>query len=99
MLYEEYRLFTCKHVSSDIEVFAEAVFLASFERLLARGLLVLERGATAVDCGLCLPGLVDRQFLGVRSAVAMEEVEECMTGSEVTLPQWLKTWAMKERTE
>ena len=99
MLYEEYRLFTSKHVSSDIEVFSEAVVLASFERLLARGLLVLEKGVSAVECGLCLPGLVDRQFMALRSGVAREEVEGCIKKNEVTLPQWLKTWAMKERSE
>ena len=100
VLYEEYRQFTSRQSSSDVEDFSAPVFLASFERLLARGLLVMEdRGTSAVACGLVLPGLVDRQFLAVRRGVAIEEIEGCITGNEVTMPQWVKTWAMTERTE
>ena len=96
LVYEEYRQFTARQSTSDIEIFSAPLFLASFERLLARGILVLEeRGASAVACGLVLPGLVDRLFMGVRRGVAIEEIEGCITGSEVTMPQWVKTWAMR----
>ena len=100
VLYDEYCTFRAKHSASTIEVFPAALFLASFERLLARGVLVLERGTQgAVDCGLCLPSLVDRQFMSVRRGAGKDELEDCLSGNEVVLPQWLKTWALKERTE
>ena len=98
ILYDEYSRFAAAQSSTSIERFSSALFLASFERLLARGVLVLEGSRGPVDCSLCLPGLVDRQFLGVRRGVGVEELDELLSASDVTLPQWVRTWALKEVT-
>ena len=97
-LHAEYCGYTAAQSSSAVESFSPSLCLASFERLLARGLLVLEGSRGPMDCSLCLPGLVDRHFLPVRRAVGVEELEDCLASSQLSVPQWVRTWALKETT-